>query len=85
MFEKYQKAARAGPDKREREEIEALKEQVCTTGPISMYNRLPWGRGATGFISLHIGVPQCCMPYFGWCWAHTPYTYTKLSASCLHL
>ena len=28
MFEKYQKAARAGPDKKEREEIEMLKSQV---------------------------------------------------------
>ncbi|XP_060576388.1 centromere protein J-like [Ruditapes philippinarum] len=29
MFDKYQKAARAGPDKKEREEIENLKAQVC--------------------------------------------------------
>lgn len=28
MFDKYQKAARAGPDKKEREEIETLKLQV---------------------------------------------------------
>ena len=28
MFDKYQKAARACPDKKEREEIETLKSQV---------------------------------------------------------
>ena len=28
MFEKYQKAARTGPDKKEREEIENLKNQL---------------------------------------------------------
>lgn len=28
MFEKYQRAARAGPDKKEREEIENLRSQV---------------------------------------------------------
>ena len=29
MFDKYQKASRACPDKKEREEIEMLKTQVC--------------------------------------------------------
>lgn len=28
VFEKYQKAARSMPDKKEREEIESLREQV---------------------------------------------------------
>ena len=30
VFEKYQKAARSMPDKKEREEIESLREQVKT-------------------------------------------------------
>jgi hypothetical protein len=29
MFEKYQKAARDIPNKKEREEIETMKNQVC--------------------------------------------------------